>query len=99
MTVCGGHTAPKAPTEEVSAHVASVAAAIKEKIGNDSSELVLVSFTSQVVAGTMYMVKLSAGGDQHVHAKIFVPLPHTGAAPELKDAVGGKTAECELTPL
>ena len=34
-----------------------------------------VKYTSQVVAGTNYIVKFRVGADEYIHVKIFVPLP------------------------
>ena len=53
---------------------------------------------TQVVAGTVYHVKINTGSD-HVHARIFKPLPHTGAPATLQKAVGGFSAEDAIAPL
>ena len=36
-----------------------------------------VGFTQQVVAGMIYHVKYRVGEATYIHAKVFVPLPHT----------------------
>jgi len=79
----GGHSEVKEPTDDIRAIVDGLASSILEKAGVTAESHTVVSFTSQVVAGTMFMVKIETG-DQHVHAKIFKPLPHTNADPELK---------------
>ena len=43
-----------------------------------------LSYTSQVVAGTNFRVKLKVGGKE-VTAQIFRPLPHTGEPASLKE--------------
>jgi hypothetical protein len=53
---------------------------------------------TQVVAGTVYHVKINTGSD-HVHARIFKPLPHTGAPATLQKAVGGFSADDAIVPL
>jgi hypothetical protein len=47
----------------------------------------VLGFTKQVVAGTMYQVKIKvaeSGDTPVVHAKIMQFLPHTGKGPELQ---------------
>ena len=47
----------------------------------------IIGFTKQVVAGMIYQVKIRVkDGEQGIlHAKIFVPLPHTQQAPEVQN--------------
>ena len=61
------------------------------------SEFEAVKFTSQVVAGTNYVVKYKVGADQYIHAMIFEPLPNTNMSAEVtKVKMDGITA---TTPL
>ncbi|GMI00660.1 hypothetical protein TrLO_g8492 [Triparma laevis f. longispina] len=53
---------------------------------------------TQVVAGMIYHVKLEAEGT-YVHARIFKPLPHTGAAASLQVAKSGFGKDDELAVL
>ncbi|CAJ1959156.1 unnamed protein product [Cylindrotheca closterium] len=81
--MAGGHSAPRAPSEEEKAFLTSppirklVEGAIKTNGGSDLtiSELDPVLMTTQVVAGTNYKVKYHIGDEKYVHAKIFEPLP------------------------
>jgi hypothetical protein len=45
----------------------------------------IVGFTQQVVAGTIFEVKvrIADGETGFIHFKLFRPLPHTGAEPEI----------------
>ena len=45
----------------------------------------VVGFTSQVVAGTIFQVKIRIADNEtgFIHAKIMRPLPHTGLAAEI----------------
>ena len=43
-------------------------------------------YTSQVVAGTNFLVKIKVGEGRYVNAKIFRPLPHTGEPPRVTEA-------------
>ncbi|KAA8498486.1 Stefin-C [Porphyridium purpureum] len=47
--------------------------------------LVAISFATQVVAGTNYIIKASTESGQVMHIKIHVPLPHTQNPPSLMD--------------
>mmetsp|Transcript_2868 Transcript_2868/g.8882 ORF Transcript_2868/g.8882 Transcript_2868/m.8882 type:complete len:129 (+) Transcript_2868:1-387(+) len=47
------------------------------------TDFTAVTCASQVVAGTNYFVKVRIGTDQFIHMRIYEPLPHTQAAPEL----------------
>ena len=58
------------------------AAAIKESLGGEFEPK---SFTSQVVAGTNFLVRGAVDG-KPASVKIFRPLPHTGAPPRVSEA-------------
>ena len=75
----GGHSAYKQPTEEEREFFIAQRETVQQHAGgNHFEQFEVVHFTSQVVAGLIYQVKYSVGGGDHVHAKIFKPLPHTG---------------------
>ena len=42
------------------------------------------SYTSQVVAGTIFNVKVGYGAGKYAHVRVFRPLPHTGNPPEVQ---------------
>mmetsp|Transcript_53680 Transcript_53680/g.100603 ORF Transcript_53680/g.100603 Transcript_53680/m.100603 type:complete len:104 (-) Transcript_53680:53-364(-) len=42
------------------------------------SEFTATSFSTQVVAGTNYFVKVKVGDGKFIHMRAFQPLPHTG---------------------
>ncbi|XP_040278788.1 cystatin-B-like [Bufo bufo] len=60
------------------------------KSGLNAAKFKAVSFKSQVVAGTIYFVKVDVGGDQFCHLRIFKPLPYTGEKATLSDFQCGK---------
>jgi hypothetical protein len=78
--------------------VSSIVTARQASI-SESATFELVSFRQQVVAGMIYHVKVHVGDGEHVHAKIFAPLPHTGKAPELQEVKGGFSAADDLATL
>ena len=43
------------------------------------------SYTSQVVAGTIFNVKVGYGAGKYAHVRVFRPLPHTGNPPEVQN--------------
>eukprot|EP00913_Durusdinium_trenchii_P020505 g19263.t1 len=45
------------------------------------SEFTAISYTSQVVAGTNYFVKVKVGDGKFCHLRVHQPLPHTGQPP------------------
>ena len=63
--------------------------------GNESKDLKVIKYRTQCVAGTNYFVKVDAG-DQHLHLRIYKPLPHTGNPLQLVSVQTGKTLEDEL---
>lgn len=55
---------------------------IKLKSGKDFPHLKAISYKTQVVAGTNYFIKVDAG-HEHLHLRVFQPLPCYGSKPEL----------------
>ena len=45
-------------------------------------------YSTQVVAGTNYLVEVQVSAEQCLHVLIFKPLPHTGAAAQYKGFSG-----------
>ena len=76
----GGNSAAQSPTgPEDEIYEILKTPGIKNALGVE--ELNVHSYTTQVVAGTRYQVKLSAGDGSFWHFSIIKPLPHTGEAP------------------
>ena len=98
MTLCGGLTDVKSEhCEELANAVQTHHAEICEKAGVTADKLNVVHYSTQVVAGTNYFVKLQADDtDVHVHARIFKGLPHTGGKTQLHSVEAGHSATSEL---
>ncbi|KAK7494496.1 hypothetical protein BaRGS_00014149 [Batillaria attramentaria] len=97
MMKCGGTSDVKDATEEIQKICDQIRSALEEKAGRAFSSYKAKSYKSQVVAGTNYFVKLDIDdGKEYIHARIFVPLPHTGGNPELHSHQAGKSAEDEI---
>ena len=63
----------------------------KKALGETFSEFEAVKFTTQVVAGTNYKIKVKVGDGKFVHIKVYVPLPCKNAPNELLESEKGKT--------
>ncbi|XP_019647794.1 PREDICTED: cystatin-B-like [Branchiostoma belcheri] len=81
MPICGGAKEPEAATEEIQAICDEVKAEVEEQAGVKYETFRATTFSSQVVAGTNYFIKVDVGGEKFVHLRVFKGLPH---APGLK---------------
>ncbi|XP_068244918.1 cystatin-B-like [Palaemon carinicauda] len=68
--MCGGTSEPKPATEEVQAIMDNIKEAVEEKVGSSLSKFELISYKTQVVAGTNFFAKIDLG-DSHVHARVY----------------------------
>lgn len=76
--ICGGFKEESAATAEVQTMVNNFKEQIQTQLSAVFSTFNAKTFTTQVVAGTNYKVKIEIDGGKLVEVKIFVPLPHTG---------------------
>ncbi|XP_013391799.1 stefin-C-like [Lingula anatina] len=91
MSVPGGASEVKDADADIQKIVDGVKAELEGKVGKNFTECKAISYRSQVVAGTNYFVKVQVG-DEYIHVRIFVPLPHTGEAPSVHSFQAGKSA-------
>ena len=89
----GGHSEMRVPDEEHLEKFHSWRETVEAQAGKTFEHFHAVGYTQQVVAGMVYHVKYHVGGDEHIHAKVFQPLPHTGEAATCQAVVEGKSAE------
>jgi cystatin-A/B len=81
--MCGGFKPEaRAATEEEQEILNTVKPAVEGHFNRTFADFRAVSFTTQVVAGTNYIMKVKAD-EEFLHIKIAKPLPHTGEAPFL----------------
>ncbi|XP_041352657.1 cystatin-A-like [Gigantopelta aegis] len=90
--LCGGATPMKEATEEVQEICNKIRAELEEKVGKTFSDFKATHFSSQVVAGINYFVKVSIGDAKYLHVKIYKPLPRQGEA-SVTDYQLDKTAD------
>lgn len=55
-----------------------------------------VCYTSQVVAGTNYFIKVRTSDAELVHIRVHKPLPHTGAPPQCAGIKLGETEDSDV---
>ncbi|XP_029313723.1 cystatin-B-like [Cottoperca gobio] len=82
---CGGCSAATEADEEIQKICDSVKADAEAKAGKTYEMFTAKSFTSQVVAGTNYFIKIHVGGEDHVHLRVSKKLPCYGGELELTD--------------
>nr|XP_020455589.1 cystatin-B-like [Monopterus albus] len=81
--MCGGLSASKPADEEIQKLCDSVKSLAEAKSGKNYGVFNAISYTSQIVAGTNYFVKVNIGGDGYIHLRIYKKLPCYGGDLEL----------------
>ena len=76
-------------------NIKEIAKGMKEKaekaLGETYSEFEAVKYTTQIVNGTNYNIKVKVGGEKYIHIKVHVPLPGKNAPNELLEEDKDKT--------
>ena len=88
VMIAGGFKSPEAADAEIQEVLSSVKAAVEAAIGTSVGDFKALSYKTQVVAGTNYVIEAQISATEAYHVKIFKPLPHTGAPNEFKGADG-----------
>ena len=89
--MCGGFGGARPADDEVKELVKSVKPKVEAKANNTYNVFEAVNFTTQVVAGTNFLVKVKVDNDKYLHVKVFRPLPCNGTELEVLDVQTGKT--------
>jgi len=84
--ICGGHSEALEPTPEIVEMVDNFKTDIEAKANMAFSQYTVVSYTSQVVAGTNFIIKVDVSTHE-LEVKVFRPLPHTNEPPRLIDVI------------
>ncbi|KAK1885359.1 Cystatin-B [Dissostichus eleginoides] len=96
--MCGGMSdVPTEADEKIQTICDGVKADAEEKACKKYEVFKAKSYTSQVVAGTNYFIKVHVGGEDHVHLCVHVSLPHAGSVTELHDIQPGKSHSDPIT--
>ncbi|XP_042877742.1 cystatin-B-like [Penaeus japonicus] len=69
--MCGGTSEVKPYSEEVQQLLQTVKSELEEKMGQKLDQFLLVSYKTQVVAGTNYFAKIDIGGEDLVHIRVY----------------------------
>ncbi|XP_061613609.1 cystatin-B-like [Phyllopteryx taeniolatus] len=85
MMKCGGLSQAQNAHAKIQEICDTVKSQAEQKTGNTYDVFVAKTYTSQVVAGTNYFIKVHVGGEDYVHIRVFQSLPHVGTGPELAD--------------
>merc|ERR1712032_1469639 len=87
MPVVGGFGQENPVTEEEIEMCNTMRPQIEAKLNDKFVMFEPVSFSSQIVAGTNYTIRIKVGEGQHISVTIFRPLPCNGEELELTDCV------------
>ena len=94
--MCGGFGEAKEVDETTTGIVTDIKPAVEEKLGKTFTKFEPVSFKTQVVAGTNYIVKVKIDDEKYIHIKVHKPLPCNGTELRLLSAEEGHLAESAL---
>ncbi|KAF7669262.1 hypothetical protein LDENG_00203170 [Lucifuga dentata] len=83
MSCCGGLGPAQDANEEIQQISNVVKPHVEIKTGKSYEIFTAKSYTTQVVAGTNYFIKVHVGGDDHVHLRVHKKLPCHGGELEL----------------
>lgn len=94
--MCGGFGNANNADESVQQLANSVKETVEERLNAKFNTYEVVSYKTQVVAGTNYKVKIHIGNESYIHAKIFVGLSCNGGNTELLEAEGNLNIDSQL---
>ena len=89
--MCGGFGNTRPADDTAKAIATEMKPKVEQALGTTFSQFEAVSFTTQVVAGTNYKIKVKVGDGKYVHIKVFVPLACNSTTNELLSQEADKT--------
>eukprot|EP00730_Choanoeca_flexa_P000663 TRINITY_DN10288_c0_g2_i3.p1 TRINITY_DN10288_c0_g2~~TRINITY_DN10288_c0_g2_i3.p1 ORF type:complete len:108 (+),score=23.06 TRINITY_DN10288_c0_g2_i3:632-955(+) len=93
MAAVGGPSGVREADDDIKQIAQSVRGDVESKAGTSFSKFEATHFTSQVVAGTIFNIKIDTG-DNYAHVKVFRSLPPMTF--EVQNVETGKTLEDAL---
>ncbi|XP_065598314.1 cystatin-A-like [Cyrtonyx montezumae] len=93
----GGLSDTKPATPEVQHLADQVKQQLESKENRTYGIFEAIVYRTQVVAGTIYFIKVQNSDHEFVHLKVFIPLPHENQDPSLMGFQTGKTRDDPLT--
>ena len=89
LEVVGGPSEEKEATEEVKKMTEELKTVVEEKKNAKYTTFEAVKFTTQVVNGVMYRIKVKVGEDEYIHLKALKNLPVHGGKVVLRNVSDG----------
>jgi len=91
--MCGGTGEEKAADAEIQKHCDAVKADVEKHLNKKFDTFEAKKYTSQVVAGTNYFIKVHVGNNDCIHIRIYKTLPHAGSQLYMHGVQEGKNLE------
>ena len=89
LEVVGGPSEEKEANDEVKKMVEELKASVEEKKNTKYTTFEAVKFTTQVVNGVMYRIKVKVGENEYIHIKALKNLPAQGGKVVLRNVADG----------
>ncbi|XP_023693726.1 cystatin-B [Paramormyrops kingsleyae] len=94
--LCGGLGNVQDATAKVQQICDELKPNVEEKAGKTFDVFTAKTFTTQVVAGTNYFIKVFVGNNDYIHLRIYETLPHAGSKLQLHSLQTEKTDQDQL---
>ncbi len=69
---------------------------VEEQLGQEFTEFELIHYSTQVVAGVIYLMRVKVDEGEYLRVKIIKPLPHTNLPPSVMTVDRGLTLDTPL---
>ncbi|XP_070568092.1 cystatin-B-like [Ptychodera flava] len=79
MAMAGGLKSPEPATEEVQELLNGIKTEVEEKVGSKFDVYAAKLYSTQVVNGVNYFVKVYIGNDKYIHVRFHQALPMAGS--------------------
>ena len=89
LEIVGGPTEEKEATDDVKKMVEELKTSVEEKKKTKYTTFEAVKFTTQVVNGIMYRIKIKVGEDEYLHIRALKSLPVQGGKVTLRNVSEG----------
>ena len=89
LEVVGGPSEEKEANDEVKKMVEELKASVEEKKNTKYTTFEAVKFTTQVVNGVIYRIKVKVGENEYIHIKALKNLPAQGGKVVLRNVADG----------
>ncbi len=96
MMMCGGFGNSRPADDKVKALALEMKPKVEQALGTTYTQFEAVQYTTQVVAGTNYKIKVKVDEGKYVHIKVFVPLQCNSTEKQLMSQEANKTLMDQL---